>query len=335
MKDNNDVWVLLETEDKKIKNISLSLIDEGKRLSEQLGGKLCGIMFSRRFEKVDEVVGIHGVDQLYVFHHGTANFYNPIVYGELLTRVVLRNRPCLFLAAATSYGSDLMPRVAAKLRAPLVTHCVEIRIKDNIEFVKPVQRGRLHATIISKIAGTQMATIDPKALNPSREKSQSKTAKVTEIVEETGDEQGPIQRVGFLKADHNTIDISEAEIIVAVGRGIGSVDRFELIKAFANRIGAALGGTRPVIDAGLLPFERQIGQTGKMVSPKIIILCGISGAMEFTKGIENAETRIAINIDSQAPIFRSVDLGIVGDLNVTISKILTHIDEESKLKETG
>ena len=99
-----------------------------------------------------------------------------------------------------------------------------------------------------------------------------------------------------------------------------------MIREFADRIGAAIGGTRPAVDMGILPFERQIGQTGKAVSPKLIIMCGISGAMEFTKGIENARTKVAINIDRQSRVFKSIDLGIVDDLNRVIPRIIEHID---------
>ena len=136
-----------------------------------------------------------------------------------------------------------------------------------------------------------------------------------------------------MKADHRTIDIGEAEVIVAVGRGIGQKETLKIIEAFADRIEAAIGGTRPVIDAGFLPYERQIGQTGKMVSPKLVVMCGISGAMEFMKGIEGAGTKIAINLDRQAPIFKSVDFGIVDDLKALIPSIVSHIDRRANQTE--
>jgi electron transfer flavoprotein alpha subunit len=195
VRDNYNVWVLLEAEDKKIRSSSLALIDEGKRLSDQLGGELCGIMLSPGFDRVDEAVGIHGADKLYLFHEGTAKYHNPNKYRGLLTKVLLKHKPYLFLAAATLFGSDLMPRVAAKLKAPLITNCVEIKIKGNVEFIKPVQKKRLHATIICKTDGIQMATIDPRVLKLSEEKRRLKTAKITEIVEEISDEQSPIRMV--------------------------------------------------------------------------------------------------------------------------------------------
>ncbi|MFQ5842849.1 MAG: electron transfer flavoprotein subunit alpha/FixB family protein [Thermodesulfobacteriota bacterium] len=323
---NRDVWVLLEAEDKKIKNSSIALIDEGKRLAVQLGGGLTAVFIGQGIEGIDELVGTHGSSHLYFFHDETLQQYVPEMYERLLTRLLLNKKPHLVLAAATSLGSDLMPRVAAKLKAPLVTNCVEIRAGEDMEFIKPVQNGRLHATVVCKAPGTKMATMDPDSLTIAKEEREPKIADVIEMKPDTEEDSLAIRVTGFLKADHRTIDISEAEIILAIGRGIGSKENFTKIQEFADRIGAAIGGTRPAVDVGMVPFERQIGQTGKAVSPKLIIMCGISGAMEFTKGIENARTKVAINIDRQSRVFKSIDLGIVDDLNRVIPHIIEHID---------
>jgi electron transfer flavoprotein alpha subunit len=323
---DRDVWVLLEAEDKKIKSSSIALLDEGKRLALQLGGGLTAVFIGQGIEKIEELVGTHGARHLYCFQDETLQQYVPEMYERLFTQLLSGNKPYLIMAAATSLGSDLMPRVAAKLKAPLVTNCVEIKAGEDIEFIKPVQNGRLQATVVCKAPGTKMATIDPDSLTIAREEREPKIAEVTEMKPATGGDGLSIRITGFLKADHRTIDISQAEIILAIGRGIGSKENFPMIQEFADRIGAAIGGTRPAVDAGILPFERQIGQTGKTISPKLIIMCGISGAMEFTKGIENARTKVAINTDRQSRVFQSIDLGIVGDLNRLIPQIIEHID---------
>lgn len=323
---HRDVWVLLEAEDKKIKSSSVALIDEGRRLAVQLGGGLTAVFLGQTVEGMDHLVGTHGASNLYFIHDETLHQYAPELYERLLTQLLLGKKPYLVMAAATSLGSDLMPRVAAKLKAPLVSNCVEIRVGEDMKFIKPVQNGRLHATVVCKAPGTKMATVDPDVLTIAKEENQPKIAEVTEMRPDTEGDRLSIRVTGFLKADHRTIDISEAEIIVAIGRGVGSEENFKIIQEFADRIGAAIGGTRPAVDAGILPFERQIGQTGKAVSPKLIIMCGISGAMEFTKGIENARTKVAINMDRQSRVFKSIDLGIVDDLNRVIPQIIEHID---------
>jgi electron transfer flavoprotein alpha subunit len=225
-----------------------------------------------------------------------------------------------------------MPRVAARTKAPLVTNCLEIKVDDEVQFVKTVQNGRLHATVVCKRTGTKMATISPEALMVAEEINLPSVAQVTEITPEK-DEVTSIHVRGFLKADHKTIDITEAEFVVAIGKGIGSEDRFPIYQEFADRIGAAIGVTRRVVDDGILPFDRQIGQTGKEVSPRLIVMCGISGAMEFTKGIERARTKIAINKDRKAPILKAVDLGIVEDLNILIPQLIKHIDDRGNRDE--
>jgi len=323
---DRDVWVVLEAEDMKIKGSSFALIDEGKRLAVQVGGGLTAVFIGQVIEGIDELVGTRGANQLYLFHEETLHQYVPELYERLLTQLLSGKKPFLVMAAATSLGSDLMPRVAAKLKAPLVTNCVEVRAGEDLEFIKPAQNDRLHATVICKAPGTKMATIDPDSLTIAKEEREPRIAEVTEMGPATGGDGLSVRVTGFLKADHRTIDISEAEIIVAIGRGVGSKEDFQMIREFADRIGAAIGGTRPAVDVGILPFERQIGQTGKAVSPKLIIMCGISGAMEFTKGIENARTKVAINIDRQSRVFKSIDLGIVDDLNRVIPQIIEHID---------
>jgi electron transfer flavoprotein alpha subunit len=326
MMPDRNVWVLLEAEDKKIKGTSVALIDEGRRLADQLGSGLVAVFIGQGLDGIDELVGTHGANHLYMFHEDSLQQYVPEIYERLLVQLLSGTKPYLVMAAATSLGSDLMPRVAAKLKIPLVTNCVEVRAGGDLEFIKPVLNGRLHATVVCKIPGTRMATIDPDGLTTSKEEREPKIAEVNEMRAVPEADRLSIRVTGFVRADHRTIDIREAEIVLAIGRGMGSKENFPMIQEFADRIGGAIGGTRPVVDAGILPFERQIGQTGKAVAPKLIVMCGISGAMEFTKGIENARTKVAINIDRQSRVFKSIDLGIVGDLNRIIPRIIEHID---------
>ena len=161
---NRDVWVLLEAEDKKIKGTSIALIDEGKRLSIQLGGKLHAMMFGQKGEGIEQIVGAHGADQLHVLYQETPSQYWSNICEKSLIEHLPKNKAFLFLAVASSFGSNLMPRVAAQLKAPLVTNCLEIKVQENIEFIKPVQNGRLHATVICRTGQTQMATVNPSVL---------------------------------------------------------------------------------------------------------------------------------------------------------------------------
>jgi electron transfer flavoprotein alpha subunit len=218
---NKDVWVLLEAANNKIENYSIALIHEGKQLSDKVGGKLCAVMIGNEVEEIDRIIGRHGASHLFHFRHDIPTHYDPESYGALLTKLLLEKKPYLFLSAANSLGSDLMPRVAAEIKAPLVTNCVEIKVQEGIKFVKPVQNGRLHATVVCKGTGTKMATVSLEALSVVEEKRLPQIAHVTELASKAGEVPSRIHVRGFLKADHRTIDISEAEFVLAIGKGIG------------------------------------------------------------------------------------------------------------------
>ena len=328
MNANKEIWVLLEADDRKISRQSLALLAEGERLSGECNGQLHAVFLGPAIEGIGKEVGARGAGTLHQCVDEGLRQYDPLFYEQVILDLLKERQPFLLLALSSSLGSDLLPRLAFKLNAPLVTHCAEIEVQENgeLHFVKPVQKGRLFATVQCKGDGMRMATFLPERLI-SREAANEKgvEAEVSEMRRLPADKARPIRVTGFLKADHRTMDITEAEIIVAIGRGLGSKENLKAIESFADQIGGAIGGTRPLVDEGILPYERQIGQTGKRVAPRLIFLFGISGATEFVQGIAAAGTSVAINIDSQSPILKSVDLGIVGDLNVLTPRIVRHI----------
>jgi electron transfer flavoprotein alpha subunit len=318
-----DIWVVLEADGNKLKRLSLSLVEEGRRLADKLCGDLTALFLGEGPRDIALLAGRHGADRLYLVRHPVLTDERPEMYERVLTPLVEMKKPYLLMAAATPFGSDLLPRISARIKAPLVTNCIEVGVDNELEFVKPVQKGRLHATVGCRATETCMVTVLPDALVPASVPPPTRAVETVSI-EPCIDTKGvSIRKTGFIKADHRTIDIADAETIVAVGRGIGQGKNLEGIRAFADRIGAAIGGTRPMVDASILPYERQIGQTGRRVAPKLIFLCGISGAMEFIKGIEKGGTTVAINNDPDAPVFRRADIGILGDVNEVISRATT------------
>lgn len=335
---DRDVWVLLEREGNKMSVHSGALLEEGGRIAEELGGELHAIFLGPESSGLGQEAGNRGAVRLFAYWDDALIRYDPCLYEKTLLGLLQERQPRLLLALSTSIGADLLPRLAWKLQSPLVTNCAEIEVRDgcDFQFVKPVQNGRLHARVICQGDGPRMATYLPgRLVNSGESAGRVGAAEITALERRAEEGDPPIRVVDFVKADQRTIDIGEAESIVAVGRGVGSKENLEVIQAFADRIGAAIGGTRPVVDAGILPYERQIGQTGKRVSPKLIFLCGISGAMEFTKGIEHAGTRVAINVDRDCPIFRSVDLGIVGDLKELAPRLTTYLIQHSASRTQG
>lgn len=330
MDTNKEIWVLLEADDKRVSRQSLALLEEGERLAGECDGQLHALFLGPVIEGIVREVGARGAGRLYQCADEGLRQYDPLAYEQVLLDLLKERQPFLLLALSSSLGSDLLPRLAFKLGVPLVTHCAEIEVREDGDFLfaRQVQKGRLLAEVRCKGAGMKMATFLPERL-PSGEAfvARDGEAEISELKKRPAEKASPLKVSGFLKADHRTIDITEAEIIVAIGRGLGSKENFQAIEKFADQIGGAIGGTRPMVDAGILPYERQIGQTGKRVAPKLIFLFGISGATEFVQGIASAGTSVAVNIDGQSPILKSVDLGVVGDLNVLTPEIVEHISQ--------
>jgi electron transfer flavoprotein alpha subunit len=323
-----DIWVVLESERKKVKASSIALIVEGRQLADEWDGSMTAVYLGEAIPNLEKTMGAQGVDcMLALKQSAPAEHYIEINAG-VLSQLVAEKQPDLVLSAATPYGSDLLSRVSAKTKSPLVTNCLEAKVDGGLKFIKPIQNGRLHATLACRGNGTRLATVIPDASIQTHDKSSEKSCRMEEIKIAPGSccATLSVRVTGFQKADHRTIDIGEAETILAIGKGLGTVENFEKVKVFADQIGAAIGGTRPMVDAKILPYERQIGQTGKRVAPKLIFLCGISGAIEFVSGIEKAGTKLAINNDRDAPIFRSIDVGIVGDLNAVLPQIIDHLN---------
>lgn len=333
MAQERDIWVLLEIEDNKISRHSVALLDEGQRLADEFGSQLQALFIGPPIEGIASDVGLHDVQRLYQGTHEDLKQYDPFIYEKVLSNLLKTQQPGVLLALASSIGSDLLPRLAFKLGAPLVTRCVDIEVMDNCElqFLKAVHNGRLFANVVCRGEGCRMATYLPEALSDENQTavgaSGKKELEIESLEVKLNDNVPPVKVTGFMEADHRTIDITEAQVIVAVGRGLCEKENFAAVETFAESIGGAIGGTRPMVDEEILPYSRQIGQTGKRVSPKLIFLCGISGAVEFTQGMKNASSSIAINSDAQAPIMQSVDLGIVGNLNEVLPSLTKYVHQ--------
>jgi electron transfer flavoprotein alpha subunit len=326
MNENKDILVILEGEDGAISRHSASLLVEGSRLTREAGGNLHAVFIGPSAQSVPKDAGAYGAKTLYRAEGKTA-VYDPATYRRIFDKLLSELQPGLVLALTSSTCSDVLPRLAYRFQAPLVTNCADIEITADgtLKFLRPVQNGRLFAHVRCPDNGLKLATVLPECLADAEVQSE-RMADVISLVLAGVSNASPIRVTGFVPADHRSIDISEAQVIVAVGRGLGGKEQLASAEALADRLGAAIGGTRPMVDMRVLPYERQIGQTGKRVSPKLIFLCGISGAVEFTQGIKGGGKRIAINVDRNAPALKSADLGIVGDCRVLLPQLLTSID---------
>ena len=327
-----EIWAVAERQQEEWSSATLGLLAEGKRLCRKLNGaSLSAVVLGCGGGGLGGDLGPYGAERVYFCDLPFWQGSDPERASTLIAELALEKAPLLILFAATAVGSDLAPRVAARLRSPVVTQCVDLKVGQGrrLEFVKPVFDEMLYASIQCEKAGIQLATVSPSVLE-AEEPEGSHKAELVRITPAPSDRAGRLRTLDVIRGDPKTLAIEDADIVVAGGRGLGDAQSFELVHALAEALQGSVAGTRPVVDQGLVPFERQIGRTGKSVSPKLFVACGISGASEFTGGMDRSKQVIAINTDPNAPIFQRADLGLVGDCREIIPQILRLLRERSR-----
>ncbi len=288
------------------------MISELYRLLQKRRGKLVALALKNdQVAQTNKVLAEHGIEQVIYFSGDCGKSAYKIAAN--VADLSKREKPAAIFAAGTIWGHDLAALVAAKLRVPLFPNFVEIGFDEQNRLV--VYRTILNNTIDAKIIAREKVLVATTQLEQFNIKK-AKLPKVPNIVEITKDLsplEEPTRIITKIKADPKTVDIVNADILIVGGGGMGSRDNFQLIHEVADLLGGSVAGTRVARDKGWITLDRQIGQTGKKVSPKLLISCGVSGAMQLTMGLKGTRNLIAINIDKNAPIFQLADLKIVGD----------------------
>ena len=268
-----------------------------------------------------------GFDKVYIAEDNRFTHYSTELYSKVAIDVIKEIKPEIILIGATSQGRDLAPRVSSLLHTGLTADCtaLDVNEKGQLMATRPTFGGKLMATILSKTL-PQMATVRPKVFKPSSENVVKNTQflNVNVVID---DIKRKVEFVEFVKRAKCEInDIDSAKIIVAGGKGMKNQAGFELLKILAQKLGATVGASRGAVDMGLAPVEIQIGQTGKTVSPKLYIACGISGAIQHTVGMCDSDKVIAINKDPNAPIFEVSDIGYVGDVFEVLPELIKSLN---------
>ena len=315
------------TRDEYIHTVFFELAQKAKELSAKLGGaEVNAVIFTRPnlVFKYKEAFENRGINKVYYFENEAFKNYTNEYYSKLLVNLVKQIKPEILLIGATNQGRDLAPRVSSALNTGLTADCTGLDINENgkLAATRPTFGGQLMATILCKTY-PQMATVRPKVfkVTPDAMYVQTEFINCPVNIDLTGDR---YNLLNFEKTIDSTIDeLDSAQIIVAGGKGMKNKDGFELLKKFADKIGAKTAASRGAVEMGLAPSSIQVGQTGKTVAPKIYIACGISGAIQHTVGMTGAEHIIAINKDENAPIFEIADTGIVGDVFEILKEYLT------------
>lgn len=317
------VWVFAEQSDGQIRNVVFELLGETRRLATIRGMLVTAILVGEELALASQQLIHYGADQVLVIEAPALRQYNDQLYADVLAQLIRLHRPEIVLIGATSYGRSLAPRVASRLETGLTADCTGLSIDENTRLLlqtRPAFGGNLMATIICPNRRPQMATVRPrvmKALDPDFHRVGKVIAAKVRMPDKLR-----TRVLSTRKASADSINLADAEIIVAVGKGIGGPAGLTLCTELAQALGGVIGATRPVVDAGWVDYSHQIGQTGRTVAPKLYIACGISGAVQHLAGMSSAETIVAINQDPNAPIFAVAHFCIVGDALEVVPALL-------------
>ena len=329
LKEYHGVWVYVEHTEGIPAHVSWELLGVGAELARVRKAEVCAVVIGDQVAHVCHEAFAYGADKAYlidapVFHH-----YRTETYYKAVCHLVKKYKPEIMLIGATGEGRDLGGAIATELGTGLTADCTGLSIDDRgyLLQTRPAFGGNIMATILTERTRPQMSTVRPHVMPiPPRDgrrqgiivgesfdlKEEAVFAKVLEIIDDR-------------KPGAEIIDIAAADIIVSGGRGMLGAENFQILKELADELGGVVGSSRAAVDAGWMPPERQVGQTGKTVRPKIYVACGISGAIQHLVGMQESSVIIAINRDRQAPIFEVATYGIVGDLFQIVPALTSYV----------
>ncbi len=336
IKEYKGVWVFIEHTEGKPAEVSWELLGVGAELAKTRGVELCSVCIGENVEHLCKEAFAYGAGKVYLIDDPVFHYYRTESYYKAFCHLVEKYKPEIVLIGATGLGRDLAGAIATKLQTGLTADCTGLAIDDEgfLLQTRPAFGGNIMATILTEYTRPQMSTVRPHVM-PLPEKVASRTgeivhetvplkeediaAKVLEIIEDT-------------KLD--SVDVAAADIIVSGGRGMCNTENYSILQELADELGGVVACSRAAVEAGWMPLERQVGQTGKTVRPKIYIACGISGAIQHLVGMQDSDIIIAINRDRHAPIFEVSTFGIVGDLFEVIPAITSYV-RGLKAKKAG
>ncbi len=310
------VWVYIEQQQGRIKSVSLELLNKAKELTQKLNQELAAVYLGNESSKIlDQLLSLE-IHKIYLVENEFLNRYTTDAYTQILVSLVNQYKPNILLIGATNTGRDLAPRVAARLQVGLTADCTDLDITKEgyLLQTRPAFGGNIMAQILCKYTRPQMATVRPNVFKKSIPSSITRSPEIVKVKAKISPWSIRTKIIEEVKEIDEVINLEEAHIIVSAGRGLNSPENLYLVRDLAKVLGAAVGGSRAIIDAGWLPHHQQVGQSGKTVAPELYIACGISGAIQHLVGMRTSKRIIAINKDPEAPIFKIATLGIVGDL---------------------
>jgi electron transfer flavoprotein alpha subunit len=317
-RDYKHVWVFVEQERGDIHPVSFELLGEGRKLADKLGVELAGVVLGAPSPATQAAVAEahhYGADLVYLVEHETLKDYRNEPYSKAMTQLVNAHKPEILLLGATTLGRDLAGSVATTLLTGLTADCTELAVdaEGSLAATRPTFGGSLLCTIYTLNYRPQMATVRPRVM-PMPARDESRQGRVVPFAPDLDEETIITKILKFIPdRESSKSNLAFADVVVAGGLGLQSAENYQLVRNLAMTLGAEYGGSRPLVQKGWIASDRQIGQTGKTIRPKLYIAAGISGAIQHRVGVEGADMILAINTDKNAPIFDFAHVGIVTD----------------------
>ena len=336
------VFVYCEVENQKVAEISLELLSAGKRLANKLGCPLEAMVLGNNLSNISEQISPYGVDKLYVADDERLEPYRTLPHASVANHILEKVDPQIVLFGATSVGRDLAPRIASALNCGLTADCTILDIgdhydkkgqkeyKDLLYAMRPAFGGSIMANIINWDMHPQMATVREGVMKKEVYDANYKTEIFQVNANDILKDEDLVVEILDRHIEESGVNLKEAPIIVAGGYGVGSKENFQHLVDLAELLGGEVGGSRAAVDAGFIDHDRQIGQTGTTVRPKLYIAAGISGAIQHRAGMQEASMIISINNDPEAPINKIADYVIEGDLGEVLPKMIKYYKKNAK-----
>jgi len=314
MSSDSAIMILAEASGGKITGLTTELLGAGRRIADTSGEKVSAVIIGAGLAGVEDDLIAWGADTVYVVEDASLAQYTGDTYLAVLEKLCQQLSPRVLLIGQNSTGRDLAPRLAYKLRTGLATDCVDIQIDSSTGALvasKPIYGGNVVA-LIGSTSKPEMVTVRPKTQEPI-ERIASRSGEVVKVDLGMGSVGSRTKVLDRIMHTYTGIKLEDAEVIVTGGRGVGGPEGFQALEDLARSLNGAVGATRAAVDAGWVPSDKQIGITGKIVSPRLYIAVGLSGSVQHMAGCSRAKTIVAINKDPEAPIFERAHLGVVGD----------------------
>jgi electron transfer flavoprotein alpha subunit len=329
LKEYRGIWVIVEQSEGKAAEVSWELLGVGAELAAARKEELCAICLGENVEHLCAEAFSYGATRVYLVDDPVFHYYRTESYYKAVCHLIEKYKPEIVLFGATGQGRDLAGAVATSLQTGLTADCTGLAIDDEgfLLQTRPAFGGNIMATILTEYTRPQMSTVRPHVM-PLPAKDTSRTGEIIREAVPLKEEDIAAKVLEIIAdAQMDSVDVAAADIIVSGGRGMCNTENYSILQELADELGGVVGCSRAAVEAGWMPLERQVGQTGKTVRPKIYFACGISGAIQHLVGMQDSDVIVAINRDRSAPIFEVATYGIVGDLFQIIPAITEYVRE--------